>query len=274
MRVLSLFDWMSCGMIALERAWIPVSCYYASEIDNHAISVSRANYPQIIQLWDVNNWRTRALWEIDLIIGGSPCQWFSSIWEGLAFDDPRSKLFFTMVDIIGCYKPKYFLLENVKMRKEYVDIISGYMGVAPVEINSSLVSAQNRKRLYRTNIPFSPPDDKVIVLDHVIDHTICTKSPQNREKRVPDHLPLYVDPYNRKEIVDKSTTLRTNVNNGNMRVKQFWWYRNLTRSECEKLQTVPVWYTSCVSENQAKKMLGNWWTVDVIAHVFSNIHQW
>jgi len=157
-------------MIALEIAWIKVNKYYASEIDKSSIQVSEHNYPNIVRLWDVNNWRDWDLWEIDMIIWWSPCQWFSFAGKQLAFDDPRSKLFFTMVDIINHYKPKYFLLENVKMKKEFQDIISEYLWVRPIEINSSLVSAQNRKRLYRTNIPWiEQPKDKWILLKDIIE---------------------------------------------------------------------------------------------------------
>lgn len=176
MRVLSLFDGMSCGMIALERAGIKVDKYYSSEIDKYAIQVSEKNYPNIIRLWDVNNWRSWDLWEIDLIIGGSPCQWFSFAGKQLAFGDPRSKLFFTMVDIINHYKPKYFLLENVKMKKEYQEVITQYMWVKPIEINSALVSAQNRKRLYWTNIPWiQQPKDKGILLKDILENEVDEK---------------------------------------------------------------------------------------------------
>lgn len=170
MNILSLFDGISCGRIALERAGIKVDKYYASEIDRHAIKVSEANYPAIIRLGDVTKWREWDLPEIDLLIAGSPCQGFSLSGKQLNFEDIRSKLFFEFVDILKHYKPKYFLLENVGMKKEYENVISDILGVKPIKINSNLVSAQNRKRLYWTNIPnVVQPEDKKIILADILD---------------------------------------------------------------------------------------------------------
>ncbi len=314
MRVLSLFDWLSCGRIALERAWIKVDKYYASEIDKYTIQVSQKNYPEIIQLWDINNWKDWDLWEIDIIIGWSPCQWFSFAWKQLAFDDPRSKLFFSMVDIINHYKPKYFLLENVKMKKEFQDVISEYMWVEPIEINSALVSAQNRKRLYWTNIPnVKQPEDKIIYLKDILQEEVDEKfylSEIQMEK-----LRKYESNSRLSPLDWKSYCLNTMqwwhrqpkiVATQVWQSKNFWnawgsekWYtiksntghwcikiwednyvaRKLTPLECERLQTVPDNYTSMwidnewkevkISNTQRYKMLWNWWTVDVIAHIFS-----
>ena len=274
MNILSLFDGISCGQIALERANIKYDNYFASEIDKHAIKVTQDNYPDTIQLGDVLEINSNDLPKIDLLIGGSPCQGFSFIGKGLNFDDLRSKLFFEFVRLLKETNPKYFLLENVKMKKEYQDIISQYLEVEPIIINSELVSAQSRKRLYWTNIPdISLPKDKLIYLDDIINHDLNEyKIPTNWQKRVPSELPTYCDPYNIRAITtNKSTTLRTNVNNGNMWVKTNKGYRNLTRIECEVLQTVPIGYTNIVSENQSKKLLGNGWTVDIIVHMFKNI---
>jgi len=169
MNVLSLFDGMSCGQLALERAGINVDNYYASEIDKHAILITQKNYPNTIQLGDINNWESWDLPKIDLILAGSPCQGFSVAGKLLNFNDPRSKLFFKFVDILKCYKPKYYLLENVKMKKEFQDIISNYLDVEPVDINSALVSGQNRRRLYWTNIPgVTKPEDKGIMLSDIV----------------------------------------------------------------------------------------------------------
>ena len=148
MNVLSLFDGMSCGQIALNRANIPYDNYYASEIDKHAIKVTQHNYPETIQLGDVTEIKSSDLPQIGLLIGGSPCQGFSFAGKQLNFEDPRSKLFFEFVRLLKECKPKFFLLENVKMKKEYQNVISEHLGVEPIEINSALVSAQNRKRLY------------------------------------------------------------------------------------------------------------------------------
>ena len=170
MNVLSLFDGMSCGRIALERLGIPIDNYYASEIDKYAIQVSQANYPDIIQVGDVTELDTSTLPKIDLIMGGSPCQGFSFAGKQLAFDDPRSALFFEFVRCVEELKPKYFLLENVRMKKEYLDVISEYMGVEPIMINSALVSAQNRVRFYWTNIPgIEQPKQRGIVLRDILE---------------------------------------------------------------------------------------------------------
>lgn len=176
MIVLSLFDGISCGRVALERAGIPISQYYASEIDKYAIQIAQKNYPTTVQLGDINNWEN---WNIplpDLIMGGSPCQGFSFAGKQLAFDDPRSKLFFKFVEIVNYYKPKYFILENVRMKKEFLNIISNHLGVEPICINSSLVSAQNRIRYYWTNIPnISQPTDTHIYLKDIIEHGVCDR---------------------------------------------------------------------------------------------------
>jgi DNA-cytosine methyltransferase len=170
--VLSLFDGMSCGRIALDRAGIKVDKYYASEIDKYAQIVSEKNYPDIIRLGNITKWQEWNIEKPDIIIGGSPCQGFSFAGKQLNFEDERSKLFFTFVDILKYYKPKYFLLENVKMKKEYQAVISNLLGAEPIEINSAFVSAQNRKRLYWTNIPnVIQPKDKGIFLKDIIENT-------------------------------------------------------------------------------------------------------
>ena len=152
MNVLSLFDGMSCGQIALNRLGIKYDNYYASEIDKYAIQVTQKNYPNTKQIGDVTKIKGEDLPKIDLLIGGSPCQGFSFAGKRLNFEDPRSKLFFEYVRLLNELKPKYFLLENVKMKKESQDVISKYLGVEPIKINSNLLSAQNRSRLYWTNI--------------------------------------------------------------------------------------------------------------------------
>lgn len=168
--VLSLFDGISCGRVALERAGIPVNKYYACEIDKYAIQISHKNYPDIIQLGSVTDidWTDDKFKDIDLILAGSPCQGFSRAGAGLNFSDPRSQLFFDFVEALEIIKPKYFLLENVKMKQEWSDIISSYVGCEPVEINSALVSAQNRRRLYWSNLPVTQPEDKGIYLKDIV----------------------------------------------------------------------------------------------------------
>ena len=179
MKVLSLFDGMSCGMIALDRLGIKVDKYYASEVDKYAIQVSQNNYPEIIQVGDVCNIKAEDYQDIDLILAGSPCQGFSFAGKQLAFDDPRSSLFFEFVRLLKEIKPKYFLLENVNMKKEFLDVISEQVsacypelpfGIERIKINSALVSAQNRVRWYWTNIPeITQPEQRGIVLRDILE---------------------------------------------------------------------------------------------------------
>ena len=171
MNVLSLFDGMSCGQIALKKLGAKVDNYYASEIDKYAIKVAKENFPNTVHLGDVTKITSVPYnVKIDLLIGGSPCQGFSKSGNRLNFDDPRSKLFFEFVRILKLVKPKYFMLENVVMNKESRDIITKYLGVEPIEINSNLVSAQSRRRLYWTNIPnVTIPEDKGIVIRDILE---------------------------------------------------------------------------------------------------------
>lgn len=175
MNVLSLFDGMSCGQIALERAGIKVDNYFASEIDKYAIQTTMKNYPKTRQIGDVTTLQPKKSSGIDLLMGGSPCQGFSVAGKRLNFDDPRSKLFFEYVRMLELMKPKYFLLENVPMKQEFQDIITSYLGVKPVMVNSSLVSAQNRKRLYWTNLPVEQPEDKQIFLNDILEESVDDK---------------------------------------------------------------------------------------------------
>ena len=191
MNVLSLFDGMSCGQIALERAGIKVDKYFASEVDKYAIQVTQKNFPDTVQLGDITQLKSADLPQIDLLIGGSPCQGFSFAGKQLNFDDPRSALFFEYVRLLKECKPKYFLLENVAMKQEHNDVISRILGgiypeyttqqalfgdsrLEPIQINSALVSAQTRKRLYWTNISnVKQPEDKGIFLKDVIENGIA-----------------------------------------------------------------------------------------------------
>jgi DNA (cytosine-5)-methyltransferase 3A len=169
MNVLSLFDGISCGQVALERAGIKVDKYFACEIKPEAIQVTQHNYPNTLQLGDVTKISSKDLPKIDLLIGGSPCQGFSNAGKMLNFEDPRSKLFFEYVRLLKELKPKYFLLENVRMKQEWQDIISEHLGVYPIRINSRLVSAQLRDRYYWTNIPCTKPKDRRIMLQDILE---------------------------------------------------------------------------------------------------------
>ena len=306
MTVLSLFDGMSCGQLALKRAGVHVDKYYASEIDKYAITVTQANHPGTIQLGDATRWREWDIdWaSIDLLIGGSPCQGFSFAGKQLAFDDPRSKLFFVYVDILNHIRSVNpdvkFMLENVKMKKEYLDVISEKLGVQPVFINSALVSAQNRQRYYWANWEFGQPEDKGIVLADILeggavdrDKSYCIDAcyykggnpeqyfNKSRRQLVFGFRPNRGD-YKKTGIseigriikptgqTDAITTSHASKALQAVEGKNIY-YRKLTTKECERLQTVPDGYTDHVSNTQRYKMLGNGWTVDVIAHIFKGL---
>ena len=192
MKVLSLFDGMSCGRIALDQLGIPVETSYASEIDKYAIQVSQANYPDIIQVGDICDLDPNDFMDVDLMLAGSPCQGFSFAGKQLAFDDPRSALFFEFIRLLKAIKPKYFLLENVRMKKEFLQVISEQVsecypeipfGIEPIFINSSLVSAQSRQRYYWTNIPgIKQPEERGIVLRDILETETDEQPVKNTER--------------------------------------------------------------------------------------------
>lgn len=274
MIVLSLFDGISCGQLALERAGIKVDKYYSSEIDEHAIKVTQKNYPNTIQLGDVTSWRD---WEIDwasvdLIIGGSPCQGFSFAGNRLNFEDVRSKLFFIYVDILNhtkkLNKNVKFLLENVRMKKEFQDIISKELGVNPILINSNLVSAQNRPRLYWCNWNVSMPTDKNIILkDILVDVPF---------REIPDFIKSGKRwGFNRIDVAQNVLSKKSNcVTTNRSHFENYILNADKTKCrlfetiEIERLQTIPEGYTSCLNKTNAHKAIGNAWTVDVITHIF------
>jgi len=377
MNVLSLFDGCSGGQLALQRAGIHVDNYYASEIDKYAIKVTQANFPNTIQLGDVECVDAVELSKLDinLMMGGSPCQGFSFAGHQLNFDDPRSRLFFNFVEILKIVQPKYVLLENVRMSKKSQDIISKYMGFEPQALNSKDASAQNRYRLYwfgkksevqtshdvlYEQIPIPPMLDKGLTMQDILEDgyatdemtsggkshcltaryngavwwnsierkqrtmvlkdnptmskdglirvgtadlkghdsikrvyaqegkapTLTTMQGGHREPKVAigrivnrrldehgtrkdDQLDL---PFTRQLEVrddDKSNCLTT-VQKDNVVVSKDMW-RKLTPLECERLQTLPDNYTNHVSNSQRYKMIGNGWTVDVIAHILKGM---
>ena len=279
MNVLSLFDGMSCGQLALQRAGIQVENYYAAEIDKYAIKVTQANFPNTVQLGDVTAVDTDSLPDIDLLIGGSPCQGFSFAGKQLNFDDPRSKLFWEYVRLLNALKPKYFLLENVKMKKESMDVITRALRVDPIFINSRLFSAQNRPRMYWTNIPFDvPTEDKGIVLRDILEPEVEEKYYAGKKLRESymggNQLnPKYKSQCNTIYPTDgKFATLCAGTHGYSFGYVPAPTYRKLTPLECERLQTVPEGYTDKgISDTQRYKMLGNGWTVDVVSHIFQGL---
>lgn len=323
MNVLSLFDGMSCGRIALERAGIKVTNYFASEIDKYAIKVSQHNWNDVTHIGDVTkiSYRNGTLHtevgefqvgNIDLVIAGSPCQGFSMAGKQLAFDDERSKLYFVFERIlkeIQAENPEIkFLLENVKMKQEYKDVISERLGVNPIAINSNLVSAQNRYRLYWTNLNIDPVEDKGIYLKDILQEKVPEKyyikggrlqwlktfgevkerdgyiafNPNKAKCLTVRPEPSWNCTYilqwphgsnkgGYRALNGKTPSLTTSSWESNNLLLNEGVVRKLTPEECEKLQTVPVGYTSCVSDSQRYKMLGNGWTVDVISHILKGL---
>lgn len=344
MKVLSLFDGISCGRLALERAGMQIERYFASEIDKDAISVAQMNYPDIIQIGDVRHVSydsahsilytekgTFQVGSIDLLIGGSPCTNFSSIGyangmvsEGIeiltlkqyldmkaqnARFEGQSYLFWEYIRILDEVKPTYFLLENVKMANKWESILNNSLNMLPVKINSSLVSAQNRPRLYWTNIQgISLPQDRHISLNDILDsatdaadvshcQTIQLSLPKFVQRY--GYIPTRFNAYNVTEIVDKApalsrgsmvtsscaVTLFEPASNGVHQVNKGmldnkyptklsdgkYNLRRLSIKEMERLQTLPDGYVDKASVSASKKgsIIGNGWTVDVISHIFS-----
>lgn len=302
MKVLSLFDGISCGQVALERVGIPVDKYYSSEIDKYAISITQYNYPNTIQLGDITEITEEqldSLGPIDLVIGGSPCQdlssykYFKDDVKGL--DGDKSSLFYNFVRILKHIKPKYFLLENVaSMDDKWKDVISDILGVDPIMINSSLVCAAERKRYYWTNIPnVTQPEDEGINLKDIVVNPddVPEKYWYNKpftyngdDKKVQCTLDISGH-RNMKEVYNlngKCSTLLCDGDGGN-RVKKVYQdgrCRKLLPIEYERLQTLPDNYTlyglrdgykTIISNSRRYSAIGNGWTVDVIAHIFKGL---
>ena len=297
--VLSLFDGLSCGQIAFNRAGIKYDNYFASEIDKHAIKVTQTNYPKTIQLGDVKEIDYSKLPKIDLLIGGSPCQSFSFAGKqkGMTTKDNveiltlehylelksngfefqgQSYLFWEYMNALTILKPKYFLLENVKMSEKWKKVLSKAIGFEPILICSGNISAQNRPRYYWTNIPNVVEPNKIdIKLKDILQNNVDVKY-NIKPERVDTLMKFLSKNY---KVCGKVPTLTTELahNTG----KNFYpktlveifdvlgYYRRLTPIEVERLQTVPDDYTSVVTDTERYRMLGNGWTVDVIAHIFS-----
>lgn len=275
-KVLSLFDGMSCGQIALNRAGIEYDVYYASEIEEAPIKVTQHNYPDTIQLGSVTELKTENLHKIDLLIGGSPCQSFSSFGNGKGFDG-KSGLFWEYVRVLKELKLKNpeikFMLENVNMKKEWCDIISNELGVEPIAFNSNLVSAQNRDRLYWTNINFIVPGDKNILFNDILENLPFREIPKCFYKNWGDKMRIDKGLNWVKNKKANCLTTKNCHTNQYLLNEDKSLCRLLTANEFEKLQTVPLNYTNTVSNTERFKMLGNGWTVDVIAHIFKNLKQ-
>ena len=295
MNVLSLFDGISCGQVALERAGIKIDNYFASEIKKHAIGVTQKHFPNTIQIGDVTKVKYKdgilytengvfKVGKINLLIGGSPCQNFSvaraCMYEIDGLKGDKSKLFYEYLRILKEVNPDYFLLENVKMKKESYEELNSYLGVKGISINSELVSFQKRPRVYWSNIPnITIPEDKHINFQDYkdTDHDYCN---QFKVKRTPSREKMWNNGQGRNSTL-KSCANVTNSNkvycltrkqdrcpnSGLIEFDDFCRY--LTRREIELAQTLPIGYTDGLSYNQMQDVCGDGWTVDVIAHIFS-----
>lgn len=274
--VLSLFDGMSCGQLALDTLGIKVNNYFASEIDPYAMQIAKKNYPNTKHIGSVLDVRGSDLPRIDLLIGGSPCQSFSNAGDGSGLDG-KSKLFWEFVRVLKETKPTYFLLENVKMKKEWEKIITDTLGVEPIAINSRLLTAQNRPRLYWTNIPnvVQPIDQGIVLKDILVDQVdekfYLSDKAIDYMSRLRNGKPRWE--YHTNPLNGKSACLTANMYKGVPYgvIKEL--KRRLTPVECERLQSVPDNYTEGVSNTQRFKMLGNGWTIDVIAHILNEMRQ-
>ena len=292
MNVLSLFDGMSCGQIALNSTEIPYEKYFASEIDSYSMKVTQKNYPDTIQLGDIVglNESQIANTEANLLIGGSPCQNLSrtvinNIKHNQGLKGEKSQLFYEYVRVFNILKPKYFLFENVEsMKDEDRDIISELFQSAPIMINSSLVSTQERKRYYWTNIPVEElPYDKGLHLKDIVESEDNVPSKYWYKQDLTYHgktkrpvATLHIkghDILKRVYGLDQKSPTLTAVSGGyqEKKVLQDGRPRKLTPLEYERLQTVPEGYTEGVADSRRYTMLGNGWTVDVISHIFKGL---
>lgn len=281
MNVLSLFDGMSCGQIALNRSGIKYDKYFASEIKEHAIKCTNENYPNTIQLGDVTKLKGADLPKIDLLIGGSPCQDFSMANKNkLGLEGLKSGLFYEYLRLLDELKPKYFLLENVAMDDFSYSTISHLVKTFPVDINSDLVSAQLRQRSYWTNIGSSYED--------LFGMRYCT-IPQPKDKKISFQSILdngYTDRLKARcllesesrPLITKSKLYRRYTELGfinlvfdNQKCEYNENIRILNQNELERLQTVPEGYTKMLKRNDAACLLGDGWTIDVISHILNFI---
>ena len=292
--VLSLFDGISCGRVALERAGLEVDAYFASEIDTFAIQVAKANWPNIIEVGDVSkiSYKDGILHteegdfpapKIDIVIGGSPCQGFSNAGKRANFDDPRSRLFWEYVRILKEVNPKYFLLENVVMKKEWENIITDAVGVQPIMIDSARVAAAVRKRLYWTNMGGShgieQPEDRGITFGDVREHDV-PEGPiyysekgmawiHHHEERTGKKLRLIQDT-DKMQMLEASMYKKYSAQRF-FGIKDTHGIRYITVLESERCMGLPDGYTAAASNTQAYKQLGNGWNVDTIVHIMSHI---
>lgn len=268
MNVVSYFDGMSCGQIALDELNIKVDNYFAFEIDKYAISITQKNYPRTIQNGSVVGVDLDKLPVTDLLIGGSPCQSFSVAGDGTGFEG-KSGLFFEFVKAKEILSPRYWLLENVVMKKEWEKVITNILGVEPIKINSADFGAQNRNRLFWTNIPVDPVDfTSEKTLKDILTSDFSEKTVKDTDRNLRHERAL-----DRKSLTCTATMYKGAGNNGMTLIRRPKQKELsvLNVQEVESLMNVPFGYTEGVSNTQRYKMLGNGWDVNVIKHIFKNI---
>ena len=310
MNVLSLFDGIGTGALALKNAGIAIDRYYASEIDEKPISIAKKNHPEIIELGDVNNVDVYGLGKIDLVIGGSPCQGFSRNGKGLNFDDPRSGLFLKFVEILEEVKKMNpdvkFMLENVRMKTEWQDIITDFLEADPITIDSRLHTAQARERTYWTNIEGVKQPER-------IDAPVREIAESRNMKKYILRNGVWFDPAiseRERELVERvggeirvrqatkagyivaeegdginlqfptSKTRRGRVIKGkiptldcscNVCYLLDGAIHKVTVREAERLQVLPDGYTDGLSDQEARKAIGNGWNEKTVRHIFANL---
>jgi len=275
MTVLSLFDGISCGQLALQKAGVHVDRYYASEIEPNAIKVTQHNFPDTIQVGDVTKLKGSDLLKIDLLIGGSPCQSISGLGDKSGLDG-KSGLFYEYLRLKNEVNPKWFLLENVNGNKKAIDEISNLLCVQPMRINSNMFSAQNRVRLYWTNIPIGPISEKCIYLRDILEPGVPDQSiltPGRLRWLTSEKGQATINKRYAKIDPEKAQclTVRGEESWNSNYVTREGQLTGLTVNEYERLQTLPDGYTSCIKPTHAYRAIGNGWTVDVIAHIFKGL---
>ena len=295
MNILSLFDGISCARIALENLGFKVDSYYASEIDKYAISVSKNNYLDIIHLGDIKDITAKDLPKIDLLIGGSPCQDLSNAQKGLGLKGSKSSLFYEYLRLLDEVKPDFFLLENVK--NKWGSIMSDYVGVDYLEVNSSIFSAQSRPRYYWTNLDYGNFPNKLssLALKDVVEKNVDDKYFLNKDSLNKFIQNTKLNDNLTKDGINKVFDLPKAIHNDNERQRRVYSLksksptilaradttkifinnkvRKLTPLECERLQGIPDNYTSLASDTQRYKMIGNAFTVSVIEHFLKGLEK-
>lgn len=279
MNVLSLFDGIGCGFLALKRLGITTTLKLSSEIEPTATTISSRHFPEIKHLGDVKSIDPETLPKIDLVLGGPPCQSFSVAGDGKGFTDLRGRLFYDYLRFLIYLKPKYFLMENVPMTEKDSEVITSSLGVIPLPLNSNCFSAQNRLRYYWTNIPLTPqPALSKLIIANVMEwnglswdsnYTSISKPIRTGTVKNGGQGDRIYSPFGKSPTLSASSGGTAGPCNFLIGTQDHW--RKLSILEVERLQTLPDNYTKGVSEPKRRKLIGNCWTVDVISWILSHM---